>query len=210
MTQNNDNIPWGCIGTVLAALIIGTVTLIVALPSFVPLIPSKVTIQNELLLPISVYINSSYQGELNAQTSDSFILDHIPATVEIALVRTRKSDGSYWGENLEALFVRVESGDFIVVKNQLGDEFYFYPLLYNNSNENCTINIDDGYTTEQYVGIIEAGQQGISMGYYRLYSNSNVTLYCGDSTTWWGRRNGEGNQIFVQPNSGLLVLTLGQ
>lgn len=80
---------------------------------------------------------------------------------------------------------------------QVGDQRFFYLILYNDSETNCNLIVNDGLESEQKVGIIRAGQQNVHAGYYRLFSNSNVSLHCDNTITYWGIRDGEGPKRLV-------------
>lgn len=211
MSKNNEGFPWGCVGTVLAAVIVGTATLIVALPSFAPLIHSRAVVQNQLFMPVRVYVNNKYQGVLNAQSSDSFILDAVPAFVNIELIRDTKDSGGYWGETVEAEFARVENGDQLLITNMVGKDQYFYPVLYNNRDEDCSIYINQGTSNEQFLGTLKAHKQGVSMGYYPLLMETNLSLNCNSGNYWWGINSelgGDPLYLIVEPQSGRTLLTL--
>lgn len=176
-----------------------------------PSSPFRVTIENNLLYVAEIYINGQPQGKLPAETSEEFLFTAIPATVRFELVRPTYGNGYPWGEEVTGEYYQVKDGDTVMIEYHTDDAFYFYPRISNNTDSTCEISINDGHPSEKRPGAIYPGMQGVAMGYYTLYSNSNVTLYCEDNTYWWGVRGNKGNTPlpqFVQSPSGLLELAL--
>lgn len=167
-----------------------------------------ISIQNRLVCPVKIYINSKYVNTVAEGGIAVFVIESFPARVTFETVNF-VPDADY----MSGVFENVHDGQNLVITNVIGDEFYFFIRINNNSSRECEIVIDDGYVTEKRPGILRPYAQNVSMGYYRLFSNSNVTLYCNDQEYFWGIRP---NQIqppgsiteIVQPESGLLELML--
>src|ERR1700752_603780 len=225
--MKEDKTPWSCIGAVLAAIILGLVTLIVSSPTLIPFLqgptatplptslpePPKFIIQNFLVLPAKIYIDDEYQGQIASSITKTFLLRSVPAKVRFEMIPALDSNNQPWGESIEGVFFQVDNGSTLSITNVVGDNFYFYPLLSNYTNQNCEISINDGLYSERRIGTLTAGQQNVAAGYYKLFSNSNVTLYCGEVTYHWGERSGQITtdlQDMVIPNSGVLQLQISQ
>ena len=94
---------------------------------------------------------------------------------------------------MEGTFYRVFGDARLEITHKIGDSYYFYPILDNLTNSDCNVTINDGLEDEQEAGVIRLGSQNVHIGYYKWYSNSNVTLYCDEATYWYGMRNGDGD-----------------
>ena len=107
-SQSGDSIPWGCIGTVVAALITALVALLISMRS-TPSFPT-VAIHNNLRLPVHVYVGESYDRRLEPGQEATIKLDQEPVNIRTEIIRAttyvrkpnRRSNGGYllqgfWG-----------------------------------------------------------------------------------------------------------------
>jgi hypothetical protein len=169
----------------------------------------RITIKNKLMLPVGIFINDIYQGELDATSDDSFVLvGMIPATIRFSLSRKKNERGEFVGEEIAGSFYRVEEDQTLTIDNRVADNFYFFPKLTNNTGSNCEVYINDG-PAAKHIGTLSAHQQNCIAGYFHWWPDSNVTLNCNGQLWWWGVRNGQGDSFskLVKPESGLLELT---
>lgn len=93
---------------------------------------------------------------------------------------------------------KLNSNREYVIKNVVGDQNYFYPVITNRMDYPCSFSINDGSFVENRPSAsIPAQSERVVLGYYRLYINSNITLYCNPSNEntywWWGLRKDSDN-----------------
>ncbi len=189
-------------GTAIANVASGTgvVTLDLTMP--------KATVENQLLVSINVYVNEVYQGQVAAQATGTFSLSSIPATVRFGVIKWKGADGTLYGDDMGGTFSGVHDGANLVVSNIIGDQFYFFPIMNNNSNLDCNAVVNEGHPTQQPAGGVNANSQNVGLGYYKWFSDSNVTVYCGGQAWWWGIRQNSGTAIAnVASGTGVVTLT---
>jgi hypothetical protein len=169
-----------------------------------------ISIENRLVLPVKIYINDTYANTIAEGETATFLITSSPSKVQFDVVNFGKS----W-DYMSGIFEKVYDGQVIAITNVIGGEFYFFVRISNNSSRECEIIIDNGYVTEKRPGVLKPFAQNVSMGYYHLYSNSNVTLNCNDGQSFfWGIQPGQTQPppqsitYIVQPESGLLEITL--
>ena len=198
-SKSEDNTPWGCIGTVIAALIMGGITVWLQfrpgvstpMPQDIDLVP--VTIINSLRHDVDIYVGDEYDSEINALSAGTIKLDREPVNIKFIVEKETMSDGTPIGDDMSGTFHRVFEGETLIVDHILGDNYYFYPIINNYSDLDCTVIVNDGHPGEKNSGIARAGKTNVKIGYYRWHRDSNLTLYCGEQHWWWGIRNGEGS-----------------
>ena len=145
-------------------------------------------INNKLELPIKVYVDDIYKGIVEPLSAKTLLLDSYPVNVKWEVDRRKHDGGTSIGDEMSGIFHRVDSGVLLEVSNVVGNISYFYPILSNETDTDCSISINDGYVSEQIPGILLAHKSNVVSGYFILYSNSNITLYCGGQIWWWGIR----------------------
>jgi len=161
-----------------------------------------------------VWIDGKSQGMLEPLASKTFSHSSKPARIRWVALPQANQAGEPIGQAIEDEIPRVEGCATVEVTNKIKDQFFFAPLLTNNTGSPCDVSIDDGYTGEKRPGILEPGASNVFLGYFPLYKNSNVKLYCGDKVFFWGlpadAPPGAENPLlkYVQPQSGGVSLTV--
>ncbi len=173
----------------------------------------SVMVHNHLALAVKLYLNGTYKMTLEAGSLESLPLETSPADLRWSVVRTTSAAGQPLGQELGSTLLQVKSGSELAITSQDRDQTYFYPVVSNTSSKDCKVTIDDGWTSESSTGIvIPARQERVVLGYYPLYSYSNVTLECGGQFYWWGLRPKEKNQtpIYYQvpKDTGVIEFTM--
>lgn len=176
-----------------------------ALPTF--------QIENKLLLPIDVQIDGLAKGQVAAQRSKTFLLNAFPAVVDWEMIRQTTSEGRPIGDEMGGVFDAVVGGDVLVVDNVIVGQAYFYPVVSNQSNSDCEVIVNRDWENETVLeAVVPANASEVELGYYKLFTNSNLTLDCPESIYWWGMRPGEGeDQSFydeVGVGTGVITFTL--
>lgn len=170
-----------------------------------------ITVENKLALPIIVTINESaaYTRRLEPGTRLEISLlsdSDFPARVHWEVIRHRDGRGRPLGEFLYDDYRSVDKEKVIVVRNVMGLDTYFYPILHNNTDQLCKIVLNDGLSIEYVIGASNAHAMTNLTGYYKMAKNSNITMYCPHMTYWEGERNGQRgkNGLKVEPDSGVV------
>ncbi len=174
---------------------------------------SSVMVSNHLALAVKVYLNGIYRLTLEAGGLEALPLENSPVDLRWSVVRTTSGTGQPLGQELGSTSLQVKAGSEVAIVSQDGAQLYFYPIVSNTSSKDCKVTIDDGWTSESATGvIIPSRQERVALGYYPLYSYSNVTLECGGQFYWWGLRPKEKNQtpIYYQvpKDTGLIEFTM--
>ena len=146
--------------------------------------PSPVTIvvTNQLLNAINIEVNGAVQGSVPPQSTRQTT---VPFTTSLqvgwTLVRSTTNQGTPIGD--------VIGGDFSAVVNPgpelrytvdaiLEDLRIFRPLIVNQTSTELLMSVNGGLQSENRCNCVVPGpSSGTAIGYYRLYSNSNVRGY---------------------------------
>ncbi len=176
---------------------------------------SSVMVNNHLALAVKIYINGVYQRILEPGGLEALLLPAGSSTADLrwSVVRLTGATGQALGQELGSTVLQVKAGSELAIVSQNGDQAYFYPIVSNTSSKDCKVTIDDGWTSESATGVvIPSRQDRVALGYYPLYSYSNVTLECGGQFYWWGLRPKEKNQtpIYYQvpKDTGVIEFTM--
>ncbi len=174
-----------------------------------------ITVSNHLPLAVKVYLNGAYQLTLEPGDLEALMLPpgSSPADLRWSVIRPTGAAGQPLGRELSSTVLQVKAGSELAIVSQDRDQPYFYPIVSNTSSKDCKVTIDDGWTSESATGlVIPARQEGVALGFYPLYSYSNVTLECGGQFYWWGLRPKEKNQtpIYYQvpKDTGVIEFTM--
>ncbi len=172
-------------------------------------------VDNQLLRPVNIYVDEAFRGEVDSQSLRTFLIDSYPVRVRFEVVRFQMSNGTLLGDSMTGHFTYgVNTGETITVDNTIGDNLYFYPMITNQNNLTCEFAVNAGGGSENRPGAyLPAYSSRVAFGYYRLYSNSNITLYCNNGRTyWWGTEPGKpsGTSLIpsVQAGTGVYDITL--
>ena len=154
-----------------------------------------ITINNHLALPIVVMINDSsayeYRVEANSQKTVTLLSESdFPAKLHWSVIRNKNGAGEAMGDALSGDYSKIDKERELDIVNTIGADTFFYPTIHNNSNMECLIYINDGLTTQYFIGMSNPGKVANITGYFKYAKNSNVTLYCNNEPYWHGVRNG--------------------
>lgn len=191
-------------------------TVVVASPNgiTIPITSSRESfiVQNKLALPINIYIDNVYKGTVEKYSEEKFFLESIPVNVSWSIIKQQSGSTSSIGDNMGATFINVKNDAKLTVNNYVVSQLYFYPIITNNADKSCEISINDGYITQNRPGAsIPAHSKRVALGYYKAFTNSNITLYCGERITWWGEHPSKGGKKLTylgDKNSGVMEMTI--
>lgn len=170
-------------------------------------------VQNKLLNDVTLSINGNVIGVSSAgQTQGSTVTySGNKLTVNWRLNRTRiGGNGSEIGDYIEGNFVVNNPGSItdLVVNNRFSDgSGFFVPVISNSTGSSLLVGVNMGLQSENRCNCtVGPYKQNVSVGYYKLFSNSNVRVYTNGSYsgsyTYWN------NLVpYVQSDSGRLNLS---
>lgn len=174
----------------------------------------KITITNQLALPLVITINNSYPNRIlpnESRTIELFSDKEFPANIKWKVERNKSAGGNILlGEEIGEELKLVDKGAKIKVDNEIGLTTYFYPVIMNNTDSKCDIIINDGLSIYYDIGTSSPHTFTNITGYYKYATNSNVTLKCPDQTYWLGKRNGKQSdgKINIVLGSGVLEVEI--
>lgn len=172
-----------------------------------------VLVQNRLVLPVRVVIAGVLQGEVPAQSEATFNLAASPVRLDWEVVKETTSSGRGLGDLMSASMDGVTAGQVVEITRLAGDQEFFYPRISNRLGVECEVMVNKGWESENVTNaVVPENSDEVGLGYYKLFTNSNVTLNCAEKEYWWGLQPQEsatdGFYGDVDPISGLLELSL--
>ena len=170
-------------------------------------------IENSLNLPVQIFIDEVFKGEVTAYDEKTFTLDSYPVSVEWEIIKKTLSDNSPIGHDMGGTFNKVTPDSTFTIDNLVGGQKYFYPIISNNTDYECSLIVNKGWQSEYDPNaVISPKQSKVGAGYYELYSNSNVFFDCEEETHWWGLLPDDASVSSfsekVKENSGIIYFTL--
>lgn len=173
--------------------------------------PAKVTIvvNNQLVGPIQVFANATYLGNVNAQsTAQAQVQPNGAISVSWQLVKPTTNTGVPIGEDMGGTFqpvVNPSSTLNYTVNNVIGAQYYFAPLVSNFGGSRLLMAVNFGLAAETRCNcVVVPGQTDVYIGYYRLYSNSNVFAFADGSNYTGGYVYWQNFASLVAQGSGVL------
>lgn len=177
---------------------------------------ANVTLQfsNSLIYPVNISANGTLIGSVNGSSTASLTVPALQSLqVSFELVRPIVG-GVPIGDPMIGYYNTINNpaGMYTFnVNNQIGTQFYFAPLITNTSAAPLLMDVNGGLQAENRCNcVVPAGGTNIALGYYQLFSSSNVEAF----------RNGSGYgghyyffdnfMSFVGSQTGILRLTFNQ
>lgn len=187
-----------------------TANVTVILPNIV------INIDNHLISPVTITVNSSVLGTVPARTVSATVpvrqTFQIPGTSQFTLdwdlVRpTIQNTNTPLGEQMGGRFdvtVTTQTTFDVTVDNEIAGTVYFAPVITNNTAARLLMAVNFDLSGENRCNcVVPANATSIYFGYYTLYSNSNVRGYVDGS-------NYTGGWVFwtaAQINAGMMPLS---
>lgn len=172
---------------------------------------TSVVINNRLLRPVTVVINGSTAGTVGAQASSQFSAPRTALTVSFSLNRITTTQGNPVGETMNGVFNTISTPattETFIIDNVIGGQQYFSPQISNNSAATLLMGVNMGLVSENRCNCtVSPFGQNVNIGYYRLFSNSNVRAYNSGSNYTGGFVFWQNLTGFVEASTGLLELS---
>lgn len=185
-------------------------------------VTATLRIDNDLIYPVIIRANGVLLGSANGVAITSFTYTGPSAiTVSWELVRpTIAGTSTAVGDSMTATYdtFSIANGaiENFVVDNVVGTTPYFVPRVDNQTSATLLMGVNVGLTAQNLCNCTVAGfAQNVALGYYRLFTNTNVRAYrAGSNYTgpyiYWGSDpSGMTTPLvsLVQAGSGLVDLS---
>lgn len=148
-----------------------------------------ITIVNRLAMPVVVTLNSGVTKTIAAESYITIAVDSYPLDVHYS-VSNPVLYSRVMGDELRRWIHQVENGETVYVTNDNGFgkwPKYFSPAITNNTSAKCSVVVNDGWASENDPNILISPGASYQLGYYKLYTNSNIVFRCEDGrTTFFG------------------------
>lgn len=143
---------------------------------------TELLITNSLLNPINISVNGTVVGSVPAnETRRTTVQRSGSLNVAWDLVRTRTTSGVEVGDVLGGVFDPISNPGATVsltVDTRIGDQFIFSPVIVNNTSTTLLMGVNEGLQSQSRCNCTVPGlSSGTRIGYYKLFSNSNVRAY---------------------------------
>lgn len=146
---------------------------------------STLTIVNQLIYPIDVDAGGSPLGSVAAEGTRSFALTSANAVRINWSLRRPTVNGREIGDVMSGFWELQNPGATVqlTVDNVVGTTWYFAPLVTNTSGTTLLMAVNWGLTSENRCNCtVPANGLMTHLGYYRLFTNSNVTAFRSGTT----------------------------
>jgi len=140
----------------------------------------RVNIANSFAYPVNVAINGQVVGSVPPFTTAGTDVQVTSLSLSFELVQP-SLNGNVLGDPMVGIFSTIvnPSGTYLFqLSNQIGNSFYFLPVITNQTSEALALEVNGGLTAENRCGCeVPANTARVAAGYYLLFSNSNVRLF---------------------------------
>ncbi len=197
---------------VIVPVAVAIVSLLINLINFLEPRSRQITVNNELGLGVKIYANGEYRGKIKAYSKRNFSFysnADFPAEIKWEIIQQKDSAGTPIGNPTSGTIKRVDNHSEVNIEHIFDENYFFMPIITNNTEMQCKITVNDGLASEQYAGILLANAKNVNIGYYQWKKNSNLTLDCDDGIHFWGIRNNKiGPKLNVNNPDGATHFTL--
>jgi hypothetical protein len=174
-----------------------------------------VVVTNQLVDVITVSVNGTPVGTVPASSTAQTTVNVTGSlTISYTLTRPTTNLGTPMGEAMSGVYPTISnpSGTYTAtVNNLLGTQQYFSPLISNTGVYPILMAVNWGLVTENRCNCtISSGGSNVNIGYYRLFTNSevrgygNISGYGVGAYVFW---NYTGFSSLVQSGSGAVLLS---
>jgi uncharacterized protein (TIGR03437 family) len=180
------------------------------------------SVTNKLIYPVDVTVNGTVVNRVAASSSSAVkVAGSYGMQVGYELVRPTTTSGTPEGEQMTGIYPALTnpSGTLsYVVNNVLGGQAYFAPFIHNTSGVGALMGVNMGLLHQNECNCIIGATGTSTIGYYKLFPNSNVRAYPASSNysassgyAYWGQDpTGAPNATFpaVAADTGAVTLNL--
>jgi hypothetical protein len=154
----------------------------------------SVTITNRLARAVNIFVNGEVVGSVPASETRTHSASLTDLQVKWELIAPVLS-GRAIGDTMGGSFTMVSapSGEYSYeIDNVVGSNWYFAPFITNRTGVGLLIEVNGGLEAQNRCNCTAPnGSTNVAPGYYKLFTNSNVRLWRGDSNytgryRFWG------------------------
>lgn len=142
---------------------------------------TTIVVTNRLVEDVQVSANGVVLGTVSAGLTQQSTVYVTSLVLTYDLIRPRTSSGVPVGEAMSGIYQTIDnpSGPInFIVNNQLGTQYYFAPAITNNSAYPLLMAVNWGLVDENRCNCtVPAYASNVKLGYYKLYSNTEVRGY---------------------------------
>lgn len=152
---------------------------------------TTVIVTNRLLRPINIIVNQRPRGSVPAQSTAQTNVGSLGSlSLEWEVVQpTISGTNQAVGDDISGVFSTINNPPDrvnLTVDNIIGDDFIFFPLIENRTAVRLAMAVNYGLQAENRCDCTVSPGSTSGIGYYWLYSNSNVAAFR-DATNYTGR-----------------------
>lgn len=187
----------------------GVASITVSLPSV------TLVVTNQLVDAVAISVNGTPVGTVPASsTAQTAFLISGAMVVSYDLIRPLTSSATTLGEQMSGVYPTIQSASgtyTVTVNNVIGAQQYFSPLISNSGAYSILMVANWALAAENRCNCtVPSGGSNVNIGYYRLFSNSEVRGYgaiSGYGVGTYSYWNYTGFSSLVQSGSGVVLLT---
>lgn len=175
---------------------------------------TTIVVTNQLIDDVVISANGTILGTVPAGTTRQSTVTVTSLTVTYDLIRTKTTSGVSVGDQMSGIYQKIDnpSGTItFVVNNKLGTDYYFAPLITNNTASTLLMAVNWGLAAENRCNCtVPPFGSRVHFGYYRYYSNTEIRGYSASNGygvgtyVYWRAAD---FQNLVAPGSGAVDLT---
>jgi len=147
---------------------------------------TSLSITNQLIFPIHIYIDGVYIGDIEGNSTKMVIQPRLPKNVTWDIAKPTIEGNQSIGDDMYGGFDPAINGRILSIDNDIAGQLFYVPVIINNTNHNCDITISDSTRQDKLANVIKP-LQTTWLGYYKLFSSSVVKIKCSDSIVWEAR-----------------------
>ena len=147
--------------------------------------PFTITIHNQLKQPVTIVIDGKDEADLPAERIKTYRISSFPVEVAWTVINVQTTTGNVLGDYMGGRFPVADNSEPIIIDNIVKANTYFYPVVTNNTNKNCSLIIDYALVTAKSGNAIVKPHTTSPLGYYQLHDRSNIFFTCDDKTYYW-------------------------
>ncbi len=178
-------------------------------------VPSTtIVVTNQLIDAVNISANGTVLGSVPGGGTAQATVTVSPLTVSYELILPQTTGGTSMGEQMSGVYQTIQNPPSTVnvtVNNVLGSQTYFAPLITNNGANPILMAVNWGTGAENRCNCtVPAFSSNVQIGYYRLFSNTEVAAfgfqsgYGNGSYSYWLSSDFQGG---IASGSGEVALT---
>jgi hypothetical protein len=176
--------------------------------------PVTLMFTNRLVYPVTISTNGTVLGLVNASSTSSMTIT-APQALQVSFELVRPSPfGVPLGDPMIGYYNTINNpaGSYsFMINNQIGSQMYFVPFVTDTTDSPLLMDVNRGLVAESRCNcLVPAHGVNVAIGYYKLFSNSNVQAYRNGSNYTGPYYYFDNLTGSVEAQTGILRLTFNQ